>query len=161
MAQTVHLKLQINGSDIAGESTIASLGRADTVECVAFNYEVVAPREGSGKITASRQHGPVKVYKEIDKASPLLFQALCKSQVCGCEFMFFRPKKDGTGSEEMFYKVKLNNAYVSKISQDSEAPGHGVEYAKPAMETVEFVFQDIIWTYVNGGVEAQDSWKGE
>ena len=36
MAETVHLFLKANGTDIKGESTQTSLGRADSIECVYY-----------------------------------------------------------------------------------------------------------------------------
>ena len=161
MAQTVHLKLKIGGNDTPGESSIASLGRADTIECSAFDYGVTLPRESSGKQTGRRIHDTVKVTKFIDKTTPLILKALCMNEVCELEFMFFQPNKTGAGDEEHFYTVKLANAYVAKLTQHSEDPTLGGELAPPMTEHVEWVFQDIWWTYLDGGVEHHDSWKGE
>ena len=67
MAETVHLQLKANGSDIKGESTQTSLGRADTIECVHFESGIKTAREtGSGLATGRRQHEPLLFRKRID-----------------------------------------------------------------------------------------------
>ena len=39
-AQTVHLSLKANGSDIEGDSTISSMEREGTIECLTFEAAV-------------------------------------------------------------------------------------------------------------------------
>src|SRR5690242_4214681 len=103
MAETVHLYLKANGTDIKGESTQTSLGRQDSIECVYFEHEVITAREsGSGLATGRRQYPPMKIAKRIDKASPLLMKALCENQVIEATFKFFRPNPTGDGTTEQF-----------------------------------------------------------
>ena len=163
MAQTVHLTLQIDGNDIQGESTASSMDREGTIECSSFSYSVITPRdETSGKLTGRRQHRAVEITKCVDKSTPLLLKALCQNEpVDSAEFRFFRPSPGGSGAEEHFYTVLLENGYVSGVSQLSEDEIMGGEAAPPMMEEIEFVFQDITWTYEIGGATHKDSWKGD
>ena len=163
MAQTVHLKLQIDGNDTEGESTIASLEREGTIECSSFTYELTTPREeASGQLTGKRQHRPIRITKRIDKSTPLLLKALCQNEpVTSGEFMHFRPSPGGSGAEEKFYTVLIENGYVGSVKQLSEDAIMAGEKAPPMMEEVSFVFQDITWTYEIGGATHKDSWKGE
>jgi len=161
MAQTVHLQLQIDGNDIEGESTIASMDRENTIECSSFFYGIKTPRRSDGKLTGRRQHKPVKISKRIDKTTPLLLKALCKNEpVNEAEFMFFRPNPGGSGAEEKFYTVSLRNGYISGVKQLSEDPITGGEDA-PMMEEVEFVFREITWTYEPTGGTHHDTLKGK
>lgn len=161
MAQTVHLKLKINGSDIEGESKIRSLDREGTIECSSYQYGITTPREhASGAVTGRRQHGPVVIQKHIDKSTPLLLKALCQNELVeSAEFMFFRRTR--LGKEERFFTVMLENGYISGVEQVSEDAIIGGVDAPHPMEKVEFVFQDITWTYEIGGVTHRDSWSGE
>lgn len=163
MAQTVHLKLQIDGNDIEGESTIASMERDATIECSSYAYELTTPREeASGQLTGKRQHRPVKITKRIDKSTPLLLKALCQNEPVGkAEFMFFRPAVDSAGAEEKFMTVVLEKGYVASVKQLSEDAIMAGEKAPPMMEEISFVFQDITWTYEIGGATHKDSWSGE
>jgi type VI secretion system secreted protein Hcp len=161
MAQTVHLKMAIDGNDIVGESTIASLEREGTIECSAFYYSLMTPREeATGQLTGKRQHGPVKIVKRIDKSSPLLLKALCRNEmVTSAEFRFFRPSPGGSGAEEHFYTVLLENGYISSINQVSEDAIVGGKTAAPMMEEVGFIFQTITWTYEIGGATRTKSYN--
>ena len=163
MAQTVHLALKIDGNDIVGESDATSLDRADTIECSSFKYMLVSPREGStGRLTGKRQHKPVKITKRVDQTTPLLLKALCKNEMCDeANFMFYRPSVDTGGAEEKYYTVKLENGYVSGVSQLSEDAIMAGESAPPMMEEVSFVFQTITWTYEKNGATHVDTTTGE
>jgi type VI secretion system secreted protein Hcp len=157
MAQTVHLRLQIDGNDIEGESTVASMDRENTIECSSFFYEITTDRNSDGRLTGKRQHKPVKISKRIDKTTPLLLKALCRNErVNDAEFMFFRPSLGNSRTEEKFYTVLLRNGYISGVKQLSEDPITGGEDAPPMMEEVEFVFREIIWTYESSGTTHSD-----
>ena len=163
MAQTVHLTLEIDGNKVEGESTISSMEREGTIECSSFKYSLITPREeATGQLTGKRQHKPVRITKRIDKSTPLLLKALCQNEpVTMAEFRFFRPSPGGSGAEEHFFTVMLENGYVGGVNQLSEDAIMGGEAAPPMMEEIAFVFQDITWTYEIGGATHKDSWKGE
>lgn len=62
MAETVHLYLKANGTDIKGESTQVSLGREGSIECVYYEQGVITAREsGSGLATGRRQYQPLLI----------------------------------------------------------------------------------------------------
>jgi len=154
MAQTVHLRLTINGNEIEGESTVASMEREGTIECSSFHYGVTTtPNLKTGRVAAKKQHEPVRISKRVDKSTPLLFKALCNSEpVNKAKFMFFRPSPGGSGAEERFLTVLLENGYISSLGQVSEDAIMAGANAPPMMEEVAFVFRDITLTYeINGG----------
>lgn len=160
MAETVHLYLKANGSDIKGESTQQSLGRADSIECVYYKQSIVTAREaGSGMATGRRQYEPLIIRKRIDKSSPLLAKALCDNQVIEAEFKFFRPNPTGDGTTEQFYTVAIKQGRIASIAavvHDTIVPSTATD---PPLEEVSFVFHTISWTYTNGGVTHEDSWS--
>ena len=158
MAQTVHLKLEIDGNEIEGESTIASMDREGTIECSAFTYGLSTPRdETSLVLTGRRQHTPVTITKRIDKSTPLLLKALCRNEpVTKAEFRFFRPSLRSSGAEEHFYTVLLENGFISSVEQESLDAITGGEKAPPMMEDISFVFKEITWTYEIGGATHKD-----
>jgi type VI secretion system secreted protein Hcp len=163
MAQTIHLKLEIDGNAVEGESTISSMEREGTIECSAYEDAVQTPREETtGQLTGRRIYRPVTITKRIDKTTPLLWKALCQNEpVTSAEFRFFRPSPGGSGAEEHFQTVLLENGYVSAISRVSKDAIMAGENAPPMMERVSFHFQDITITYEIGGATHKDSWKGE
>lgn len=162
MAETVHLTLKANGTDIKGESSQVSLGRADSIECVHFESGIKTAREaGSGLATGRRQHEPITFRKRIDKASPLIAKALCENQVIEGTFKFFRPNPTGDGTTEQFYTIQIKKGRIASQRHwlpDTISPASHLE---PPMEEVAIVFHTIVWTYTNGGVTHEDSWDAQ
>lgn len=162
MAETVHLYLKANGSDIQGESSQTSLGRENSIECVHFETSVKTAREtGSGMATGRRQHEPIHILKRIDKASPLIAKALCENQVVDAAFKFFRPNPTGDGTTEQFYTVEIKKGRIASQRQWVPDTINPASTNMPPMEEVSFVFHTIMWTYTNGGVTHQDTWDAQ
>jgi type VI secretion system secreted protein Hcp len=160
MAETVHLYLKANGKDIKGESTQASLGRADSIECVGYEQGVTSAREAAtGMVTGRRQYGPLEVVKRIDKASPLLMKALVNNEKIDATFKFFRPNPNGDGTTEQFYSVVLKEGHIASVKEYVSPTLDAVTGALPPLEKVAFVFKTISWTYTNGGITHEDSWS--
>ena len=161
MAETIHLILKHNGSQIEGESTQHTLDRDKTIECVSFEETVKTAREaGSAMATGRRQHGPIVITKRIDKSSPLLMKALCDNQQLTAEFKFYRPNPSGDGTTEQFYTIKLDNARISEIKKlvpDTLSPAL---HAAPPLEEIQFVFHTINWTFNPTGAQHEDKWTG-
>jgi type VI secretion system secreted protein Hcp len=159
MAETVHLYLKANGTDINGESTQTSLGRENSIECVYFESGVITAREaGSGMATGRRQHQPLLIRKRIDKSTPLIAKALCNNEKIQAKFKFFRPSPTGDGTTQQFYTVELENGRVATqklVNPDVIVPATATE---PPLEEVSFVFHTITWTFEDGGITHQDTW---
>jgi len=159
MAMSVHLKLKANDSDIEGDSTITSLERENTIECLSFEDSVRTAREAStGMASGQRTYEPLKITKRIDKSSPLLAKALCDNERCEGEFLFFRPNQEGDGTTEQFFTIKIENAFISSICRVSPDVIDPASANAPPTEEISFVFGKITWTYVDGGIEHIDDW---
>src|ERR1043165_4020450 len=64
----------INGS-------VTQKGHENQIMVIAVSHEVVSPRDAaSGLPTGKRQHKPLVITKEIDKATPLLYKALVTNE---------------------------------------------------------------------------------
>jgi len=162
MSETVHLFLKTEKQgDIKGESTMESLGRKDSIECVYYDHSVTTAREAStGTLTGRRQHHPILIRKRIDKASPLLHQALVSNEkVKEATFKFFRPNPKGDGTTEQFYSVIIKNGAIGSVKQYSPDALNPETTNYPPLEEVTFVFQDIEWRNESGKTSASDSWK--
>ena len=162
MAQTVHLFLKANGSDIKGESTQASLGREDSIECVSFNSGVTTARESASNLaTGRRQYEPIAIRKRIDKASPLLIKALVENQQVEGAFKFYRPNPTGDGTTEQFFTVAIKGGRVFSQKQLILNTLDPAQASEPPLEEVGFVFHTINWTYTNGGIDARGQLGGQ
>lgn len=156
-AQTVHIRLQIDGNDIEGESTISSLDREGTIEAQSAGFNVFVPVDPTGAVTGRQTYRPYTILKRIDKTSPLLFKALAMQEpVTMLEAMHFRPSPGGSGAEEQFFTILLENARIISIVQTTESALVGGTDVPPMLELVSFVFQKITMTYELGGATYTD-----
>jgi len=160
MAETVHCYLKSNGSDIKGESTQTSLGRADSIECLYFEDSVRTAREkGTGMATGRRTYNPIIIRKRIDKSSPLLAKALCNNEVIEATFKFFRPSPAGDGTAQQFFTVEIAEGRINSIKRVSPDTIDPASASEPPTEEVGFVFHTITWTYEDGGIVHTDNWR--
>ena len=63
------------------------------------------------------------------------------------------------GPRSSFYTVKLTNANICQMHEymlDNKVP-ENMKF--PPMETVSFTYQKIEWTWVDGGITANDDWE--
>jgi type VI secretion system secreted protein Hcp len=160
MAENVYLFLKVEGNDIPGDSTVTSLGRENSIECLEYRDSVMTPTEASSGMAAGRRsYAPIKILKRLDRSTPLLFKALCNNEAIEAIFRFFRPDPAGTGVEQHFFTVEIKSGHISKIERVSPNPVHAVSANEPAYEEVSFVFGTIKATYEDGGIEHEDAWQ--
>ncbi len=143
-----------NQGDIEGSVTIGGIEGA--VKVYAMEHKVSIPTDDRGAPTGTRVHGPLTITKELDKASPLLHQALSTGErLSDIELRFFRTTS--SGAEEHYYTVKLKDAMIisinSRFSNANEEGSGELGY----MEDVSFVYDKITWTWEPEGIESQDS----
>ncbi|APG19802.1 type VI secretion protein [Kosakonia radicincitans] len=141
---------------IEGSSEIKGHEGKILVQAVTHTIEIPKSPQ-TGLPTGKRVHGPMVISKEIDKASPKLFQALTSGeQLSSVILEYYRISPQG--QEEIYYTVKLERAIVTYIRDytpmcllpENEKMGH--------MEEVAFTYEKITWTFTPTGVEAEDSW---
>ena len=112
------------------------------IDVSAVSHEIVSPRDAaSGLPTGKRQHKPISITMEWGAATPLFLNALVTNE--NLTSVLIGLLRNG----QQVATIKLTNANVSRYVQH----GGGV--------TVEFTYQKITWTWVDGGVTAQDDWE--
>lgn len=111
-----------------------------------------------------RLHKPLTILKEVDKSSPLLWNALIRNEnLPTWQLKFWRPSlvgASGTGAEEQYYTVDLVNASIASIREYMLQNNVPANVALPSMEEITFTYQKITWTWVQGGITASDDWEG-
>ena len=126
--------------------------------------EPTAPRDhASGLPTGKRMHKPFVVTKELDKSSPLLYNALVHNEnIPEWELQFWAPQlkaATGTGTEVQHYTVKLTNANIASIDFRMPNNKHPDLMKFAEYEEVAFTYQKITWTWNDGGITAEDDWE--
>jgi type VI secretion system secreted protein Hcp len=117
-------------------------GPNGSIVLLAVSHEIISPRDpASGLPTGKRQHKPFTITKALDKSTPLFLNALVNNE--NLTAVTFTYTRGGTP----FMTVKLTNASVASNSQFGE------------VETIEFTYQKIEWTWIDGGITASDDWE--
>jgi len=158
MAPTAYLRLagQKQGS-ITG--SVTSKSHQGTIAVIALSHEIVSPRDAASGLPAGKHmHKPFVITKELDQSSPLLYNLLTRNEtITTWELMFWR--QDIRGVEKYYYSVQLTNARVSNIVFGRS------DYRNPDLdkqkvyEEVAFTYEKIAWTWVDGGITAEDDWE--
>jgi len=163
MALNSYLKLKgqkqgdINGS-------VTQKGRENSIMVIAVSHSIVSPRDmASGLPTGKRQHKPIIITKELDKASPLLYNSLVTNEnISTWTLNFWTPQikaATGVGNEVNHFRIELVNANIASIdfrmlNNKNPELSRYAEY-----EEVAFTYQKITWTWIDGGITAQDDWE--
>lgn len=150
----VYMQIKANGSDVAGSSEDKQ-HHEDWCDVLSYKYAV---SKGDSGTTASRRAGRTvagefEIFKPLDKASPLLLQALCQNQTLEIEIQCWRDKEGG-GGRENFYSWKLNNARLTSYSPYTPM-GDSADQANPYQERLGVVAAEIVAIHQEGGIEYQ------
>ena len=163
MALNAYLKLKgQKQGEIKG--SVTQKGRENKIMVIATSHEIISPRDAaSGLPTGKRMHKPFVVTKEIDKASPLLYNALVNNEnISEWELQFWTPQvkaQQGVGTEVNHYTVRLYNANIASINFRMANNKHPELMKFAEYEEVAFTYQKIEWTWNEGGITAQDDWE--
>ena len=157
----LNLKGQKQG-DIKG--SVTQKGRENKIMVIAVSHEIVSPRDpASGLPTGKRMHKPFVITKELDKSSPLLYNALVNNgNISSWELLFWTPQikaATGTGQEVQHFTVKLVNANIASIAFRMANNRHPDLMKFAEYEEIAFTYQKIEWTWTDGGIMAMDDWE--
>lgn len=147
----------INGS-------VTQKGRENSIMVIAVSHEIVSPRDpASGLPTGKRMHKPYVVTKELDKATPLLYNLLVNNEnITEWTLKFWTPQikaATGTGNEVQHYTVKLTNANIASMAFRMANNKHPDLMKFAEYEEIAFTYQKIEWTWNDGGITAMDDWE--
>ena len=85
------------------------------IECHGFNYEPLSSFDSaSGPATGRRTHSPITIIREVDAASPLLWQALCSNETFVTATLSFARPNPG-GHNFGVQTIELTNGLVAKV----------------------------------------------
>lgn len=149
--QKIFMYLSLKGSKQGAiQGSVTTAGLEGMIEVYSYTHSIISPVDaGTGQPSGKRQHKPLTITKPLDKSTPLLYQSLVTSETLSTwELDFYHTTS--AGKSELYYTIELTNARISEIT--SRGSGYGVT------ESVSFVYQKITWTWVDGGITAQDDW---
>ena len=146
------------------KGSVTQKGREDSIMVIAVDHEIVSPRDpASGLPTGKRMHKPFVITKEVDKSSPLIYNALTNNEnIPEWSIKFFTPQikaTAGAGTEVNHYTISLMNANIASVRLkmlNNKNPDL-MKYAE--YEEISFTYQKITWTWNDGGITADDDWE--
>ena len=106
------------------------------------SHEIVSPRDpASGLPTGKRQHKPFTFTKQLDKTTPLFLNALVANE--SLTSVLIGLLRNG----QQVATIKLTNASIADYTANGET------------EHWSFTYQKIEWTWLDGGITAEDDWE--
>jgi type VI secretion system secreted protein Hcp len=146
------------------DGSVTQKGREKTSMVIAVSHSIVSPRDPqSGLPTGQRMHKPYVITKELDQATPLLYNVLCTNEnLSKVTVKFWTPQikaATGVGAEVQQSTVELINANIASYDFRMANIRHPdlVKFAE--YEELACTYQKIIWTWNDGGKTAQDDWE--
>jgi len=120
------------------------------IEILSFDHEISVPvvaeyHHAGGKPV----HRPIVIQKEIDQATPRLYQALFRGEkLTTVEFEWYRFEKS---NQKLYYKVILEGALVSGVKPHSPHVLDTDEEKFRFIESISFIYEQITWSWGESG----------
>lgn len=131
--------------------------REGTILVQAFDHVVEIPTDDRGIASGRRTHRPMTITKEIDRSTPMLYQALCTNELL-TEVTLNWYRLDGSGEYELYYSMFMENAFIVRVHPWVPNVLNRKNEAMKHMEDVSISYEKIIWTWEPDGIEYEDSW---
>jgi len=142
-AETVFMTVKgAKQGDIKGSAT--QKGKEGAMQCTAFQSQLLVPRDAAtGQASGRLQIDPIKCVKRIDRASPLLVNALLTNEAL-TEVTFSFSHASSAGAEAGVYTMSLKNATIAGVRQFLDPAGL-------AQEEITIGYQQATITSTQGG----------
>lgn len=158
MAIPVYLWLTDDAGNLV-KGSVDINGREGSIEVVELMHAVELPTDdNTGKITAKRIHGDYAVIKEVDSASPYLYQGVTTGKrYKKAELKFY--KINDNGQEVEYFRTTLENVRVNELEPfmlDIKNPAFDKHNH---LEALYLSYEKITWHYIDGNIIHSDSWN--
>jgi type VI secretion system secreted protein Hcp len=149
------------------KGSVTQKGRENSSIFTYFDFGVQVPTDQmTGFAAGKRRHQPLTIRKEIDVASPLIFQMACNNEVVKTAvFKFWKvgtSKTGVTGQEQQYLTITLTNAHVTEYkgyTPESHAADAATRQSTWDYEEIQFTYQKIEYVWTDGGISAMDDWE--
>jgi type VI secretion system secreted protein Hcp len=140
---------------IQGFNTMA--GHEDEIMGHALEQQVYIPyNRETGKPKGLRIHGPLKINKSFDKASPALYKACVTGEVLSEVVLKFY-RIDPSGTEENYFTITLEDAIIVEIKPHMLNHFKEEDARYDHMEDVSFTYERVSWRWEPDGIVSEDS----
>ncbi|TWI93258.1 type VI secretion system secreted protein Hcp [Roseibium hamelinense] len=166
MANVAYAKISgATQGDISKDATTAdSIGNSwqegHEDECLVYNFEMnaIVPRDpNSGTAIGTRRHQPSSFIKPLDKASPLLWQALATGENLEIEVAFWRTST--AGQQEHYFTVKYTDAVLVEGKHMLPDVNDDKNASRGDLDQWFFSYRKAEWTHEKAGTSGSDDWR--
>lgn len=149
---------------VVGDSTAkhGTLDFSKGLMCHAFEYGVDSQYdEGNGQYTGRRRHKPIRIVREVDQASPLIFQALTHNEIFKtAKLSFVRP--DNAGKLVAYHSIALEKGGVVRYRTWhgilEEVQGEVTQHHTNELESFDLTFTKITYSNDLKSKSSIDDW---
>ncbi len=142
----------------ASVGSVAQGSHENEIFCQAFSYEIFVPRDPqSGAPTAKRVHQPAIFTKYVDKASPMIMQAIATGESLTIEANYYRTTT--AGEQEQYYTATFSECTLVRLHTYTPMALDPANGPFRDMEEVHFTYAEINLEHKPGGTSAVDNWK--
>ncbi len=124
-----------------------------------FDHKIHIPRDPQkGTPSGKRIHGPMTIVKEMDQASPKIYNALCAGEYCFVELKWYRITPQG--EEQHYFTHTLEEAIIVEVEPYTPIVFVAENEPYRHMEKVSFTYKKITWSWDDGSgaIETDDDW---
>ncbi|MBL8752715.1 MAG: type VI secretion system tube protein Hcp [Planctomycetes bacterium] len=155
MALTAYLTLQLGSGKVKGSSRFKN--REDQILVIGMSHEIVNDRDADGVPQKGRKHRPLVIQKDIDRSSPILWQAFRDNVTFDFGFLEFTRFPPGGGPQEIHATINFSKARITSIRGVMPNARVPENEPIPEYEEVTFCYDSIDWRWLGKDVDDTDS----
>ncbi|MFK1435588.1 Hcp family type VI secretion system effector [Pseudomonas aeruginosa] len=134
-------------------------GHEDQILVQEIEHLIATPTDPqSGQPSGQRVHKPFVFTAPLNKATPLLYQALASGEMLPeVEVKWYRTSTEGR--QEHFFTTKLEDATIVNINTVLPHAQDPTKAEYTQLVKVAMAYRKITWTHAIAGTEASDDWR--
>ncbi|MDD2137842.1 Hcp family type VI secretion system effector [Pseudomonas kurunegalensis] len=161
----ISIEGKTQGNITAGAFTSESVGNVfvqgheDEILVQEIKHQVTVPTDPqSGQPTGQRVHKPFVFTSSLNKATPLMYQALASGEMLPTvEVKWYRTSVEGT--QEHFFTTKLEDATIVDINTVLPYAQNQKNNNYTQLVEVALSYRKITWTHEAAGTLGSDDWR--
>lgn len=156
---------ETQGLITAGAFTAESVGNVyqqgheDQILAQEITHQVTTPTDPqSGQPSGQRVHQPFKFTSSLNKATPLMYQALVTGERLKIvEVLWYRTSAEGR--QEHFFSTTLEGATIVSINTVLPHVQDKVNENYTQLVEVAMTYRKIVWEHTAAGTSGSDDWR--
>lgn len=134
-------------------------GHEDEILVQAVSHSVAVPTDPqSGQPTGQRVHQPLTVTFALNKATPLIFNAVVTGEkILKAELMWYRTSAEG--KQEHFFTYILDDAIITSLNVDMPHAQDSSSSEYTQLVSMDLTYRKITMEHKVSGTSGSDDWR--